>query len=62
MLADREKRCLTRAWNRREARVDKKFHNRYAYVKRRVAEVGEQSKRDEALLHRLQTATWECSR
>ena len=59
MLTDREKRCLTRAWDRREARVDKKFHNRHAYVKRRVAEVGEQCKRDGALLHRLHTATWE---
>eukprot|EP00904_Undaria_pinnatifida_P011353 jgi/Undpi1/7348/HiC_scaffold_22.g09821.m1 len=30
ILTDREKRCLTRAWTRREAKVNKKFQNRHA--------------------------------
>ena len=36
ILTDRQKRCLSRAWNVREKKLDKKIANKHAYLKHRV--------------------------
>lgn len=52
-LTEQEKRCLTRAWTRHEARVNKKFQNRHAYLKRRVVQMQERARRDDEHIRRL---------
>ena len=39
LLTERQRRCLERAWNRREAKVDKKFLDRKRYLAARTAEL-----------------------
>ena len=45
LLTEREKRCLTRAWTKRGARVAKHFQNHKFYLNRRVQEVADERRR-----------------
>lgn len=53
LLTERQKRCLTRAWSRRPARLEKKFANRHAYLKQRVGDLEERTKANAGYIRRL---------
>ena len=55
LLTTREKRCLQRAWTRREARLDKNFQNRHAYLKRRVQAIEERVAKNAGHIARLRS-------
>lgn len=57
LLTTREKRCLTRAWTRRTARLDTKSANRHAYLKRRVVEVEGRATKNSGHIARLRKCT-----
>ena len=55
LLTEREKRCLTRAWTRRGARVAKHFQIHKSYLKRRVQGGADQVKKNEVYIRLLRS-------
>lgn len=53
ILTDREKRCIKKSWEKREAKVSKRFHDRTRYLTRRVKELQERVDSTSHLIDRL---------
>ena len=53
ILTDRQKRCLSRAWNVREKKLDKKIANKHAYLKHRVGELQARVEANSGYIRRL---------
>lgn len=56
VMTDREKRCLTKAWYRRKARVNKRFADRARYLSRRATEMRRRVDSAESSIPRLRGA------
>lgn len=59
LLTTREKRCLQRAWTRREARLEKNFQHRHAYLKSRVRAMKERVEKNVGYINRLRSCLME---